>query len=131
VTFGLGGQFSIARAQSSADTPEEEAIAERMTMFGPQLSLNFGTGKRWSYLSGGVGFVKWSIVPEGGVPLPADDERLNSFNYGGGARWFTRRHLAFHFDVRFYEIGGGTPGLVLPASPRSQLFVIGAGVSLK
>ena len=131
VTFGLGGQLSMARATSSADTAEEESITEKMTLFGPQLSLNFGSGKGWSYLSGGVGFVKWSIVPDGRTSLPADDERLNSFNYGGGARWFTRRHVAFHFDLRFYEIGGGSPGLVLPASPRSQLFVLGAGVSLK
>ena len=38
---------------------------------------------------------------------PPDDEPLNTINYGGGARWFIKPHVAFSFDVRFYAINPG------------------------
>ena len=40
--------------------------------------------------------------------MAADEEPLKTINYGGGARWFTKTHLAFSFDVRFYAINPGT-----------------------
>ena len=33
--------------------------------------------------------------------------RLKTINYGGGARWFAKAHVAFSFDVRFYAINPG------------------------
>ena len=60
-----------------------------------------------------------------------DVERLKTIDYGGGARWFAKRHLAFSFDVRFYAINPSTPVNGLPPSPRTRLFVVGAGVSIK
>ena len=62
-----------------------------------------------------------------------DAERLKTIDYGGGARWFAKPHLAFSFDVRFYAINPshfrqpGWPEQVL----RTTLFVVGAGVSIK
>jgi hypothetical protein len=134
VTFGLGGQLLLARARIESTTATEVAgggVTERLTSFTPQLSLNFGTGNGWSYISGGVGPSIWSIVPDGSSHQPADDERLNTFNYGGGARWFIRPHLAFHFDVRLHIIAPGAPSDTLPGSPRTQLLIIGAGASFK
>src|SRR5437763_1035446 len=63
-------------------------------------------------------------------PIPNRDLQPTA-NYGGGARWFAKRHLAFSVDVRLYEIQPGTSVAGRPGSPRTRLFVIGAGISLK
>ncbi len=95
------------------------------------MSFNFGTGDGWSYISGGIGTSVWSTVPNGQPPLPGDEERLRTINYGGGARWFAKSHLAFTIDIRFHDIDPGTPQGGLPGSPRATIFIIGAGVSVK
>ena len=66
-------------------------------------------------------------MPDGQQPLPADEERLTTINYGGGARWFAKPHLAFTFDVRFHGHHPGTPQGGLPGSPRMTMLIIGAG----
>ncbi len=136
VTVGLGAELLVARARH---TPPRDAngvpfgveVSERFTAFSPQLSLNFGTGNGWSYLSGGLGPAKWSIIPQGSEPAAADEERLRTLNYGGGARWFAKPHLAFTFDARFYAVDPGSPNGVLPGSPRVTFLVFAAGVSLR
>jgi hypothetical protein len=135
ITFGLGGQLTLGRAHSSAVTvanqPVQRAVTERYTSMVPQLSFNFGTGDGWSYVSGGIGGSTWSIVPDGEPKQAADEERLRTINYGGGARWFIKRHLAFTLDVRFHAIDPGSPNGPLPGSPRTRLLIIGAGLSVK
>jgi hypothetical protein len=135
VTFGIGGRVATARASrdpgAEAQTPALRAVTERFTYLGPQLSLNFGTGSGWSYLSGGIATSTWSVVPQGLPPSPADEEGLKTIDYGGGARWFAKPHLAFSFDLRFYAINPSTPVGGRPGSPRTTLFVVGAGVSIK
>jgi hypothetical protein len=136
VTFGVGGRLMSARAHTDAFVPQDStiqlpAVTERFTYLAPQVSLNFGTGAGWSYLSGGISTSTWSIVPDGAVPLPPDEERIQTIDYGGGARWFIRPHVAFSFDVRFYAINPTKAVGAIPAGPRTTLLVIGAGVSLK
>jgi hypothetical protein len=135
ITFGVGAQMTFARAKSSGVVEEGLEIARPVTAwftsFTPQLSFNFGTGDGWSYVSGGIGGSVWSTVPDGQPPLPGDEERLTTINYGGGARWFAKPHLAFTFDVRFHAIDPGTPQGGLPGSPRTTILIIGAGVSIK
>jgi hypothetical protein len=134
VTVGLGGEVIVARATSAppADSSSSAvAVEERLVSAAPQLSLNFGTGHGWSYLSGGVGRSVWSLHEVGLQPSSADVEPLQTVNYGGGARWFIKNHLAFSLDVRMYEIEPGTPVPPLPGSPRTRLLIVGAGVSLK
>jgi hypothetical protein len=135
ITFGVGGQAMMSQA---TQTPSPEAaenirpVTEKFRSLGGQLSLNFGTGHGWSYLSGGIGRSNWSIVPDGDQPLEGDEEALKTLNYGGGARWFAKSHLAFSFDVRFYAINPGVSSMEgAEGSPRTTLFVIGAGISLK
>ena len=135
ITVGIGAQATMARATSPSISQEgvetARAVTSWFTSFTPQLSFNFGTGDGWSYISGGVGKAIWSTVPNALSPLPGDEERLNTVNYGGGARWFAKPHLAFTFDVRFHQIEPGTPLPGLPGSPRATMMIIGAGVSLK
>lgn len=133
LTFGIGGEVMIARASS---TPAEGSsglvpMEERLVSATPQLSFNFGSGHGWSYLSGGIGRAVWSLHETGLEPSAADVEPLLTVNYGGGARWFIKKHLAFSLDARIYEVKPGTPVDPYPGSPRTQLFIIAAGVSLK
>jgi hypothetical protein len=135
LTVGLGGSVVTARAHSSEKVSDgavvSPAVTEKFTHAAPELSFNFGNGNGWSYISGGIGFTNWSIVPEGGVPTAADDERLRTVSYGGGARWFIKKHLAFSFDVRFYQMDPGTPTIFGAASPRTTQLIAGAGISVK
>jgi len=132
VTFGLGGQVTLARAHASpAESTGLRPVTERFASITPQLSLNFGSGNGWSYLSAGIGGAKWKIVPDGAQDGPADQERLRTVNYGGGARWFIKRHLAFNVDVRFHQVDPGTPTLGLPGSPRTTFMIFGGGISVK
>jgi len=143
LTVGLGGEGLIGRSHSEPPGPTVDPrtgasipstlrpVTETFKSISPQLSLNFGNGNGWSYLSVGIGGSIWSLIPEGLEPLPADEERIRTINYGGGARWFIKPRLAFSLDVRLYEIDNGTPQLGYPGSPRTVLLVIGAGISIK
>ncbi len=144
VTFGVGGELAIGRARQTPETAATTATAmattttktplrptdERLTSLSPQLSLNFGNGSGWSYLSVGLGTSTWSIEPEGLTDYPPNSDRVKTLNFGGGGRWFIKPHLAFSFDVRFYAINPGAVDLY-PATPRTRLLIIGAGISLK
>jgi hypothetical protein len=135
VTFGLGAQVSLARAATSGVTSDQtivRPVTEQFTSATAQLSFNFGSGNGWSYISGGIGPAQRTLIPAGGGVSVADAERLLSLNYGVGARWFIKRHMAFTFDVRWHQLNLGTAvveGLV--PSPRSTLLIMSAGVSLK
>jgi hypothetical protein len=142
ITFGVGGEVIVGRS-SSTPTATTILAADGVTMLplvpvdehlrsiGSQVSLNFGSGHGWSYLSGGIGRSRWSLHPSGAAETSADTESLPTANYGGGARWFAKPHLAFSLDVRIYEIQPGTPTAIGPGSPRTRLFTVGAGISLK
>ena len=137
VTLGLGVDVTLTRASHGASPlPSLEnarPVNERFTHLAPELSFNFGTGHGWSYLSGGIGPGIWSVVPDGSLPMAPDRERLQTINYGGGARWFLAHRVAFSLDLRFYAINPSTPipGSSLPASPRTTLLMFGGGVSLR
>jgi hypothetical protein len=133
ITVGAGGEVMLG---TSSNTPADTsaglaAVDEKLRGVASQLSFNFGSGHGWSYLSGGIGRSQWSLHRAGAANTSADTESLPTANYGGGARWFAKAHLAFSLDVRLYEIQPGTPVGVFPGSPRTRLFVIGAGMSLK
>jgi len=135
VTFGLGGELIVARAHHSPPTSGSQvfgrAVTERFVSGSPQLSLNFGNGNGWSYLTGGIGQSVWQIVADGEEVGDADQERLRTVNYGGGARWFIKKHLAFTIDVRIYQVDPGTSHLGFPPSPRSNILAIAGGISVK
>ena len=147
IVFGVGGELITARSHfeppelpatsGSTTTPTTPAapklrpVTETFNSISPQISMNFGNGNGWSYLSVGIGRSTWAIVPDGATPFPVDEEAIRTINYGGGARWFAKKRLAFSLDVRLYEIDNGTPQFGFPGSPRTLLLVIGAGISIK
>jgi hypothetical protein len=132
VTFGLGAQLTLGRSHNSpADGTGLRPVTTRFISFTPQLSLNFGTGHGWSFLSGGIGSARLSVVPDDGVETTADLTSLRTVNYGGGARWFIKPRLAFTLDVRWHQLDPGAPGAEVPGSPRMTFVVFGGGVSLK
>ena len=136
ITFGIGGEAMGARAHHTPPSVKGQpavgtAVTEQFGTLAPQISLNFGTGHGWSYLSGGIGQSIWSVVPDGQPDRQTDRERLRTVDYGGGGRWFIKSHLAFTFDVRFYDIDPGIAEFGFPGSPRTRLLVMGAGISLK
>ena len=138
VTFGLGGEIAIGRSQNTPPpgvkqpdgvTPLRPA-EERFMSLSPQISLNFGNGSGWSYLSAGLGQSTLYLAPEGTTNYERNEDKLKTLNYGGGARWFIKPRLAFSFDVRVYAINPGFAD-IYPATPRMTLLVIGAGISVK
>jgi hypothetical protein len=141
VTVGLGGELAIGRAgqtpaagasvkSATGVVTPLRAAEEHFNSLSPQLSLNFGNGSGWSYLSFGLGAATWSIAPADLIDYPPNSDKLKTLNYGGGGRWFIRPHVAFSFDVRFYAINPGSAA-TFPPTPRTTLLIIGAGVSLK
>jgi hypothetical protein len=100
-----------------------------VTTIAPQVSFNFGTHEGWSYLSGGYGTS--STHAEVSIPASFDGEsgsrnrRTSTLNFGGGARWFLREHLAVGFDVRFHRLRAS--GTV----PSTQILGLSVGVSLR
>jgi len=137
VTFGLGGELAVGHAKQTPDPGATiagvvplRAAEEHFTTFSPQLSLNFGNGSGWSYLSVGLGQTIWYLAPDDLGEYPPNNDRLKTFNYGGGARWFIKPHVAFSLDARFYVISPGFD-YIFPATPRTRLFIVGAGVSVK
>lgn len=137
VTFGVGVDATAARTKGTPRTLSNgsvtRAVSETFTHVAPELSLNFGDGDGWSYLSAGVGPSVLQFAVEGRDPIAADTERLQTTNWGGGARWFIKSHLAFSLDVRIYDINPPTfdPLSGFPSQPRLRMLVIGAGVSFK
>jgi hypothetical protein len=133
ITFGVGGEVALGHSSSTpaATSTGLVPVDERLSTGDGQISVNFGTGHGWSYLSGGAGRSRWSLHPSGAAQTAADTGSLPTVNYGGGARWFAKKHLAFSLDVRIYEIQPGSSFAGRPGSPRTRLLTIGAGVSLK
>ena len=151
VTVGLGadvllrarGRFTVG--PETEEGPEGPTFITEMTAVTPQLSLNFGRRDGWSYVSGGIGWGTLSIEQEE-EPYDASPPRVRTINYGGGARWFARKHLAFNLDFRFHRIAAqeATTGdvqlvppdepLLLsgrPAIPATRLIVLSLGISVR
>jgi hypothetical protein len=135
VALGVGGEWLLSRGRKTLD-PEEEGgvsgptVTTRFSALSPQLSLNFGGRDGWSYVSGGIGWVAFTTERED-APVADATGRTRAINYGGGARWFAKEHLAFTFDLRFYRINPQDAIVGRPAYGGRRMMVFSAGVSLK
>jgi len=135
---GRTSQQATTSASGSATTaPARPDVETRLTTIAPQLSLNFGSADGWSYLSAGIGPARVRTTTtafQGDGDTTATRERslesesLRDINFGGGARWFTNRHFAISFDVRFHVISGGSGEAAVAGA---TLVAVSAGISLK
>ncbi len=135
VSLGLGGELLISRASKTLEPateggPDGPTVDGRFSTFSPQVSLNFGGRDGWSYVSGGIGWGSLTIE-NAAAPVEDAEGRLRITNYGGGARWFAKEHVAFSFDLRFYRYGAQEASTRRPAFPGGRMLVLSAGISLK
>jgi hypothetical protein len=91
--------------------------------------LNFGRRNGWSYISGGIGSA--TFTAQRLDDLLGGGSRVRAINYGGGARWFTNRHLAVSVDLRFYSIDPQPATIDRPAFPKNRMMVISGGIALR
>lgn len=144
--LGIGANFVNLRGteqtvattstEKDPDVAQKNAPKMRTTFqaFTPVVSLNFGSRRGWSYLNAGLGSSKRGIEQIDGVPLVpdvAEKTKGNVFTYGGGARWFFSQHLAFGFDLRWYNVKAEEATATTRAFPRQSIFVGGAGISIR
>ena len=135
VTLGIGGEVLFSGGSKTAEPeteggPEGPTVKTRFSNVSPQISLNFGTRQGWSYLTGGFGWAGFRTELEAS-PVRDGDSRPLAINYGGGARWFAKEHLAVSLDLRFYAVGAQDGIIGRPAYPSMTLMVISGGISLK
>ena len=135
VSLGVGGELLLMRARNTIE-PEDETLpvmgptlTNRWSHMSPQVSLNFGSGGGWSYLTGGLGWSKLTMERDDEPQEPGG--RVRTLNYGGGAKWFAKKHLAFALDLRFYSISAqeAAPGRVATSAVRVVVF--SGGFSLR
>jgi hypothetical protein len=134
LTLGVGGEWVASRARHSLDgataTAAPTVVTSRFSTLAPQISLNFGSQQGWSYISGGIGSSRFTVERQD-APLPPQLSRTKTINYGGGARWFSKTHVATSFDVRFYAVNPQDATAGRPALARMRMMALTVGVSLK
>jgi hypothetical protein len=136
--FALGFGASLVRASGSkSPDPDDPAavndptIETRISLFVPQVSLNFGSERGWSYISGGYASSQRATGDvEADVPF---GPRKWGLHYGGGAKWFAGRHVAFAFDLRFYALPEqeADEATSVPFQPKTRMFLGSVGVAFK
>ena len=133
ITFGVGATFHTSASNRAAEEddvdPTSPTLRKKFTAISPQLSFNFGGRDGWSYLSGGIGSSRLSLFSRNGVEQ--EQRNTSTVNYGGGARWFVREHLALSLDLRFYALSPVDSTKTGPGSPRMTIMVFSLGASFK
>ena len=132
--IGLGGEALLARGRSQPvaqdGTVLGDPIEQRLRSLAGALSLNFGHRQGWSYLTAGMGPFQFPTFQSETAPEDPAPRQM-TLNYGGGARWFINRHVAFGFDIRFYVTKPEVPLPPYPARDRNRLLIMSAGLSFK
>jgi hypothetical protein len=139
VSLGVGASLLFVRASKTPDVAEGEepdptdpTVRTRIKGFSPQVSLNFGSRRGYSYISGGIGSMTRAIdATEGGILNEVTgDTRARTLNYGGGARWFAGARVAFTFDLRFYRVAAQDATTSSASLPQQRFFVGSVGISI-
>jgi hypothetical protein len=135
VTFGLGGEVLVASRShtleaASAGAAAGPTVTSRFSALSPQVSFNFGARDGWSYISGGIGWSSFT-AERADARLPDQASRSKTINYGGGARWFARKHVALSVDLRFYAVNPQDATSVRPAFPRMTLMAFSVGAAIR
>ena len=133
ITVGLGGELLVShgtRNVKQSSGAEGPAITTRFWSFSPQISLNFGKREGWSYVSAGLGSGRFETERDD-KPLADAEKRAKALNYGGGARWFPRKHVALSLDLRFYAVSPQEETTTRPDVPRAKILVMSGGIAFK
>jgi hypothetical protein len=137
IAIGFGAEILTSRASrtkepASEGEPGGPTVRTRLTAISPQVSFNFGHRDGWSYISGGLGSASLTsdIDPAGGTSVD-DSPRSKTINYGGGARWFVRRHIAVSLDLRFYAVSPRTGTASAAGYPRMTVMVFTGGLGFR
>jgi hypothetical protein len=135
ITFGVGGEMIVSHRSRTLDTGTEAApvkvtVDSRFSSLSPQVSFNFGTRDGWSYISGGIGSSAFTAERKD-APLPDPESRSKTINYGGGARWFAKKHVAMSMDLRFYAVNPEEATTARPARSRMTLMTLSVGVAMR
>jgi Outer membrane protein beta-barrel domain len=135
MTLGLGGEFSRSGRDRTKNTGTEAApvnvtVNTSFSAVSPQVSFNFGARDGWSYISGGLGWAKLT-TERVDQPLPPPESATKAINYGGGARWFFKKHLAVNFDIRFHAVNPQLATATRPAYPRMTIMSWVGGISVR
>lgn len=125
LSLGATGIVVEGRA-TGVDAP---TIKTRLLAAASHAALNFGHRDGWSYLSGGVGAA--AVRSTAGGATDADPGQGLAFHYGGGARWFVRRHLAVSLDLRFWALTPRPATSVRPGAAATTRIAFGGGVSFR
>jgi hypothetical protein len=135
MTLGLGGEWVATRRSRTLNTGTEAAplnvtVTTRFSTLAPQISFNFGSRNGYSYISGGIGRANLTTERDD-EPLPDPESGSKTINYGGGARWFAKKHVAVSMDVRFYAVNPQEATASRPGYPRMTILALSAGVALR
>jgi hypothetical protein len=145
LALGLGGEGVLVRARAETlpddgddDNDDDEAVPgeplpivnQRMMGLTGIVSLNFGHRDGWSYVSAGMGPLSLGTYRGDEAP-PIRPPMKMTIVLAAGARWFAWRHVAFGFDLRFYQTRPQDATVFYPARQRANLRVLSAGVSFR
>jgi hypothetical protein len=138
VTLGLGGNMVITRgskaldvvAGTSGETQKGPSVDRHFTTFSPEISLNFGSRNGWSYISGGM-FGRSTLYLDRADDPASSAPYRKTVNYGGGARWFTRDHLAVSVDFRWYSVAEQLASAGAIAQPGTTLLILSGGIAIR
>ena len=148
MTFGAGVHVATGRGNGKLLTvptargatpatptiPTIPIVTTQVTSLLPQVSMNFGHKLGWSYLSAGYGRTKVSSSKSavGAIAGEVVPESWNpALNFGGGAKWFMKRHLGASFDVRFTKLSSRGETATLPSAKRTQMVTLAVGISIQ
>ena len=134
ISIGVGGEAILARARDqekdAEGTPVGVPIERRLSGFTGAVSINFGDRDGWSYLSAGVGPIRFESFL-GELPAAEAPPYKMTQHFGGGVRWFMKQHLAGGFDVRFYLTRPEDATATSAGRDRKRLLLISVGISIK
>jgi hypothetical protein len=136
--LGLGGELIMSRGKKTPEVDEDSTVPvvpgptvhQRVQGLSGQLSLNFGDHDGWSYLTGGMGPMRFETYLGDNAPPERGPQKM-TINVGGGARWFAKPHLAFMFDVRFYLTRPEEATIFYPSRARYRMVELSGGISIK
>lgn len=134
VTLGAGGNVLWTAGNSDPTDLEGASTGNKAhTSFrsvAAQVTANFGGRRGWSYLSAGYGYSTFAVSSQA-TPEPTGLPRRATVNFGFGARWFQKEHLAFSFDVRFYKLAAQASTATVPSDGKQTRVVVGVGMSFR